>query len=102
MSTGGGDKVLSGPTAQTANIDRIFEIWQACRDRLGAGGNMLIGDLSAADAFYAPVIWRFRTYGVTSPGALADYMEAMIALPAMQEWKAAGEAEPWTFAADEI
>ncbi len=85
-----------------ANIARIFEIWQTCRARHGTGGNMLFGAFSAADAFYAPVIWRFRTYGVKAPDALADYMEAMIALPAMQEWKTAGEAEPWTFGADEI
>ena len=102
MNIRGDHQNFSCSDAVTANIDRIFEIWQACRDRFGAGGNMLFGDFSAADAFYAPVIWRFRTYGVTAPGALADYMEAMIALPAMQEWKAAGEAEPWTFGADEI
>lgn len=85
-----------------ANIDRIFEIWQTCRDRFGAGGDMLFGDFSIADTFYAPVIWRFHTYGVTAPGALSDYMEAMIALPAMQEWQAAGLAETWVFGADEV
>lgn len=84
------------------NIARIFEIWQACRDRFGAGGDMLFGDFSAADAFYAPVIWRFWTYGVKVPGALSAYTEAMQALPAMQEWRAAGEAETWTFGADEV
>ncbi len=102
MNIRGDHQDFSCSDAATANIDRIFEIWQACRDRFGAGGNMLFGDFSAADAFYAPVVWRFRTYGVTAPGALVDYMETMIALPAMQEWKIAGEAEPWTFAADEI
>lgn len=88
--------------AAGADIARIFEIWQSCRARFGAGGEMLFGAFSAADAFYAPVIWRFRTYGVKAPDALAEYVDAMIALPAMQEWKAAGEAEPWTFGADEI
>lgn len=102
MNIRGDHQDFSCSNAATANIDRIFEIWQTCRDRFGAGGNMLFGDFSAADAFYAPVIWRFRTYGITAPGTLANYMEAMIALPAMQEWKAAGETEPWTVAADEI
>ena len=88
--------------AAAANIARIFEIWQTCRDRFSAGGDMLFGAFSAADAFYAPVIWRFRTYGVTAPGTLENYMKATIALPAMQEWKAAGEIEPWTVVADEI
>lgn len=95
-------KGLSYSDDTAANIARIFEIWQACRDRFGAGGDFLFGDFSAADAFYAPIIWRFRTYGVEAPGSLADYTKAMIALPAMQEWKAAGEAETWVVAADEV
>lgn len=85
-----------------ANIARILEMWQACRTGYGADGDFLFGAFSAADAFYAPIVWRFRSYGVEAPGELADYMDRMIALPAMQEWKAAGEAEPWTFAADEV
>lgn len=93
---------FSSSDAVSANIARIFEIWQACRTRFGGGGDMLFGAFSAADAFYAPVIWRFRTYGVKAPDALTDYVDAMIGLPAMQEWKAAGEAETWVFEADEI
>ncbi|MCH8860936.1 MAG: glutathione S-transferase family protein [Proteobacteria bacterium] len=102
MNIRGDHRDFSCSDAVTANIDRIFDIWQTCRDRFGAGGDMLFGDFSAADAFYAPVIWRFRTYGIAAPGTLANYMETMIALPAMQEWKVAGEAEPWTVAVDEI
>ena len=88
--------------AATANIARILEIWQTCRSRYGTGGSFLFGAFSAADAFYAPVVWRFRSYGVKAPAVLADYMDAMLELPAMQDWKAAGEAEPWTVGADEI
>lgn len=93
---------FSYPDAVGANIARIFEIWQACRARFGTNGDMLFGAFTAADAFYAPVVWRFYTYGVKAPDALADYMDAMIGLPAMQEWKAAGEAETWVFGADEV
>jgi glutathione S-transferase len=93
---------FSYPDDVAADIARIFEIWQTCRSRFGAGGDMLFGDFSAADAFYAPVVWRFRSYGVKAPGALADYTEAMLALPAMQEWQTAGLAETWVFGPDEV
>ena len=76
------------------DIARIAALWEECRDRFGGGGAFLFGAFSIADAMYAPVVWRFRTYAVALPSAARAYAEAMAALPAMQEWLAAALAEP--------
>lgn len=76
-----------------ADVDRIQKIWRDCRDRFGAGGPFLFGRFSIADAIYAPVATRFTTYGVELAPVCQAYVEAIWALPAMQEWKAAAEKE---------
>jgi glutathione S-transferase len=77
----------------SADIARIQSIWTDC---LASGGPFLFGAFSIADAFYAPVATRFRTYAVALPARLAAYSDAVFALPAMQEWVAAAAAEPET------
>lgn len=77
------------------DVERIVEIWETCRRDFGAGGDLLFGDFTIADAFFAPVISRFRTYGVKVEGVAADYMDTVWALPAMREWVAGAEAEQW-------
>ena len=69
-----------------ADIARITAIWAQAK------GPFLFGEFTAADAMYAPVVLRFRTYGVEGPNR--SYMDAMLALPAMREWIAAAEREP--------
>ncbi len=76
------------------DIARIAALWEECRERFGGGGAFLFGAFSIADAMYAPVVWRFRTYAVALPPAARAYAEAMEALPAMQEWLAAALDEP--------
>jgi glutathione S-transferase len=83
------------------DIDRIAAIWTTCRERHGRGGEFLFGAFTAADAFYAPVATRFATYGVRVPGLARRYVEAVLALPAIQEWSAAARAEPEVIAAEE-
>src|SRR5580704_2412397 len=76
-----------------ANIARIQQIWIECRERYGKSGPFLFGSFGAADAIYAPVVHRFRTYAIeVEPGA-REYMATMMALPAFQEWTRAGLAE---------
>lgn len=75
------------------NIDRITEIWRDCRNRYGAGGDMLFGKFSIADAMFAPVTFRFVTYAVETDPVSAAYVKAVQALPPMQEWLAAARAE---------
>ena len=68
------------------DIARIGAIWTEAK------GPFLFGEFTAADAMYAPVVLRFRTYTVEGPNR--SYMDAMLALPAMREWIEASEREP--------
>jgi glutathione S-transferase len=81
-----------------ADIDRIQKLWSETRARFGAGGPFLFGAFSAADAFYAPVVTRFRTYDVPLSAASSGYCETILALPAMQEWCSVAQHEPWSIA----
>jgi glutathione S-transferase len=69
-----------------ANIARIQQTWIECRERYGKSGPFLFGSFSGADAMFAPVVHRFRTYAIEVAPAARDYMAAMMALPAFQEW----------------
>jgi len=74
------------------DIDRITAIW---RERLdGASGPFLFGDLSMADAMYAPVCTRFASYDVALDPACAAYRDRILALPLMRQWTAAALEEP--------
>jgi glutathione S-transferase len=84
-----------------ADIERILAIWTDCRARFGGGGDFLFGRFGIADAMFAPVVLRFQTYGVALEGAARDYAEAVLALPALQEWVADGVAETERIAAFE-
>jgi glutathione S-transferase len=84
------------------NVARIDAMWTDCRNRFGAGGPFLFGAFGAADAMYAPVVSRFHTYGVTVGPVTRAYMDAVMALPAWAEWRAAALREPWILAADEV
>lgn len=80
-----------------ADVDRITQIWTDCRQRFGVagGGPFLFGTFSVADAVYAPVCFRFQTYGVVPQGPAGEYLAAMLASPAlvMLEKEAAREEE---------
>jgi glutathione S-transferase len=81
---------------------RIDAIWSGCRAKYGAGGAFLFGSFGAADAMYAPVVWRFHTYAVAVSTAARDYMGAVMALPAAVEWREAARREPWVLPHDEV
>jgi glutathione S-transferase len=89
------------PADVAANASRIDAMWSDCRTRFGAGGPFLFGTFSAADAMYAPVVSRFHTYGIVAGARSRQYMEAVMALPAWAEWKAAALAETWVLPEDE-
>jgi glutathione S-transferase len=76
-----------------AEIARIVAIWNDCRKRFGAGGPYLFGTFSLADAAFAPVCFRFKTYGVKPDGAAGEYLATMLANPHMKDWEAAALAE---------
>ncbi|MBE0622440.1 MAG: glutathione S-transferase family protein [Burkholderiales bacterium] len=83
------------------DIDRIVEIWESCRARYGKGGELLFGEFTIADAYYAPVASRFRTYAVALPAVAQRYADALLALPAVQDWMAQGRRESEFVRADE-
>jgi glutathione S-transferase len=76
-----------------ADIERIQRIWAECRARHGAGGSFLFGAFTIADAMYAPVVLRFRTYAVQLSPVSRAYADAILALPPMQQWLADAVAE---------
>jgi len=83
------------PTPEcAANIARIIALWEDALGTYGKGGEgFLFGRFTIADAFFAPVVSRFTTYGVALTGAAAEYREHMWSLPAMQRWGVGAESE---------
>jgi glutathione S-transferase len=76
-----------------ADIARIQQIWIECRERYGKSGPFLFGPFGGADAMFAPVVHRFRTFAIEVAPEARRYMDTMMALPAFQEWTRAGLAE---------
>jgi glutathione S-transferase len=76
-----------------ADIARVDEIWSACRKSYGAGGSWLFGDFSIADAMFAPVFFRFQTYGVALSAASQSYLSDALVDPAVREWQDASMQE---------
>lgn len=82
--------------AVQADIDRICTIWTGLRARHGRAGEFLFGHFTVADAYFAPVVFRFNTYAAAVPPPAADYMATMLALPAMREWvEGAAQENDW-------
>ncbi|MDP1966329.1 MAG: glutathione S-transferase family protein [Reyranella sp.] len=81
------------------DIERVTSIWRDCRKRFaGAAPNddgFLFGSFGAADAMYAPVVMRFRTFGVPLDADSEAYATAVLAHPAVKEWIDAAKNEPW-------
>lgn len=75
-----------------ADVARIEEIWHDCRNRYGSKGDFLFGTFSIADAMYAPVVTRFRTYDTAVTSTSHHYMDTILALPAVQQWIAGASA----------
>ena len=86
--------------AARRDIARVERIWRECLD--AHGGPYLYGAFSAADAMYAPVVNRLDIYQLAQDSRVRDYMAAIKALPAWQEWEQAGRGEPWIVEEDEV
>ena len=89
------------PEDAMADVKRIAVLWADCRKRFGQRGPFLFGDFGAADAMYAPIVARLNTYGVIVDGMTRSYMDAIMALPAWNEWRAAALKEPWIMKGNE-
>ncbi|MCB9772109.1 MAG: glutathione S-transferase family protein [Candidatus Omnitrophica bacterium] len=91
---------LSGkPSNEDADrdIQRVVEIWEDCRRDFQNEGPFLFGAFSIADAMYAPVVYRFKTYGIQLTGLASEYKEMMLSLPAMKEWHVAAAKEEFSW-----
>ncbi len=78
-------------SAAKDDVERIAEIWDDCLERYG--GPFLFGEATTADAMYAPVCTRFRTYDVSLGEKLDTYVERILDMPTMQEWYAGAMEE---------
>lgn len=75
------------------DVSRIQEIWAECRKAHAHLGPYLFGTWTLADCFYAPVVWRFVSYGVKLEGAAKEYVQTMLAHPSMKELERQALAE---------
>ena len=96
-----GRRTASNPE-RAAEITRIEFLWNECRTRFGAGGPWLFGEYTVADAMYAPVVLRLRTYGAALRESSAEYVATVLEDAHMRDWLAAAAAESWTIEASEI
>jgi len=83
------------PEPAGRDVARVLALWRDCRRRYGADGAFLFGAFGIADAFYAPMATRFRSYALPCGAEERRYIEALYALPAMRQWcaEAARETE---------
>jgi len=80
--------------AVEADIARLGSLWGEARRRFGHGGPFLFGAFGAADAYFAPVAFRFRTYGVEPGGEAGEVVRRLLAHPSVRAWAEAGAREP--------
>ena len=83
------------------DIDRVIDIWAECHKHYGDRGGWLFGTFSVADAMYAPVVLRLRTYGINLPDSAGYYPHRLLESKAMQDWLATAECETEVIEADE-
>jgi glutathione S-transferase len=76
-----------------ADVARVEQIWIECRERYGKFGPFLFGAFGGADAMFAPVVHRFRSFAIAVAPEAQAYMDTMMALPAFQQWTSAALAE---------
>ncbi|HSG98074.1 MAG TPA: glutathione S-transferase family protein [Woeseiaceae bacterium] len=84
---------VSIPDELGDDIDRIISIWAECHRHFGNRGGWLFGKFSVADAMFAPVVLRLRTYGINLPESAGYYPHRLLESEAMQDWLAAAECE---------
>ena len=88
--------------AVARDVARFSGIVRQARERFGDSGPFLFGAFSAADAMYAPLVTRLDTYSVDLDATTRAYADAILALPAFREWRAAALQETWIVDADEV
>ena len=93
---------IVGDEALARDAERIQAIWTECRLRYGESGPWLFGEFTIADAMFAPVVFRFNTYGVDCQGFAAEYMQTVLHDADVQAWLHAAQQEQATIMSYEI
>jgi glutathione S-transferase len=88
--------------AVAADVKRIDQIWQQCRNGYGAGGDFLFGGFGAADMMYAPIVSRFTTYDIDVSPISRAYMDAILNHPLMVRWQEDAATEDQVVPIDEV
>jgi glutathione S-transferase len=86
--------------AVAGDLKRMEQLWGELLD--ASGGPYLFGAFTAADAMFAPLATRLRTYELPISDTASRYVDAIYALPAFQRWLKAALLEPWIVEDDEI
>ena len=86
-----GARLLHDHADLRANLQRVVTMWQT--ELTQSGGPMLFGAFSIADAFFAPVCMRIRTYGLPLPEDVQAYVARMVSLPSVSRWMQEALAE---------
>jgi glutathione S-transferase len=76
-----------------ADVARLDEIWSGCREEYGGAGSWLFGDFSIADAMFAPVFFRFQSYGAALSAASQTYLSHALKDPDLRDWQDAASQE---------
>jgi glutathione S-transferase len=84
--------------ALKADVARVDALWCELRERFGQNGPFLFGEWSAADAFYTPVVTRFRTYDLPLTPIAQAYADAVLNDPGFRVLEDQAKAEPWWIA----
>ena len=82
-----------GDEALQKDIERIQAIWNECRQRYGHAGPWLFGEFTIADAMFAPVVFRFNTYGINVQGLADEYLQTVLQDADVQAWLHAAQQE---------
>jgi len=85
-----------------ADIQRIFALWDYCKQHASVKGPWLMGEFSGVDAMYAPVVMRLIGYDVKLSGFAAEYADFVLNNQHMQDWIADGKQETQIITSDEV
>ncbi|MEO1211313.1 MAG: glutathione S-transferase family protein [Cyanobacteria bacterium J06638_20] len=102
MNIRASDRRVLQNDALAADIQRVIELWRTCRQEFGTEGSWLFGSFSIADAFYAPVTFRFTTYGVPLDTVEQEYVNHLQSDPDVRAWVAAALEETEVIEAEEV
>jgi glutathione S-transferase len=95
------NRFVERDSALQADIDRVFSLWGDSLACHGDKGPWLLGDVSIADAMFAPVVMRLRSYAITVPDDIKPYCDHVLADPDVKDWLEGALKETWIVEADE-